>query len=237
MTGNILVVEDEVDIQEIVSYNLEKAGFTVVAVETGEAAVELIRNEIPDLVVLDLMLPGIDGLEVCRLLKQDAATRKLPILMLTARAEEVDRVVGLELGADDYVVKPFSAPRARTSGPGHPEATGGTAGPGIANIRCGNDAIRAAHHRSGGPPGNRGRRCTGIDFHRIQSAGYAGGTTGARAVPGGTSEHGVGLRLRRLRPDRGYPCPTVERETGRRKRNGRNRPRRRLPFQWRTRAR
>lgn len=108
MAGRILLVEDEVDIREIVSYNLEKAGFTVVAVETGEAAVELVRNEIPDLVVLDLMLPGIDGLEVCRLLKQDAATRKLPILMLTARAEEVDRVVGLELGADDYVVKPFS---------------------------------------------------------------------------------------------------------------------------------
>lgn len=109
MTGNILVVEDEVDIQEIVSYNLEKAGFTVAAVDSGEAALELIRKELPDLVVLDLMLPGMDGLEVCRLLKQDAETRDLPILMLTARAEEVDRVVGLELGADDYVVKPFSA--------------------------------------------------------------------------------------------------------------------------------
>ncbi len=108
MNGNILVVEDEVDIQEIVTYNLEKAGFTVAAVETGEAALDLIREGIPDLVVLDLMLPEIDGLEVCRHLKQDAATRDLPILMLTARAEEVDRVVGLELGADDYVVKPFS---------------------------------------------------------------------------------------------------------------------------------
>ncbi len=108
MTGNILVVEDEVDIQEIVSYNLEKAGFTVAAVDSGEAALELIRNELPDLVVLDVMLPGMDGLEVCRMLKQDAETRDLPILMLTARAEEVDRVVGLELGADDYVVKPFS---------------------------------------------------------------------------------------------------------------------------------
>lgn len=109
MTGNILVVEDEVDIQEIISYNLEKAGFTVAAVESGETALELIRKELPDLVVLDVMLPGMDGLEVCRLLKQDAETRDLPILMLTARAEEVDRVVGLELGADDYVVKPFSA--------------------------------------------------------------------------------------------------------------------------------
>ncbi|MDE2888848.1 MAG: response regulator transcription factor [Gemmatimonadota bacterium] len=109
MTGNILVVEDEVDIQEIVSYNLEKAGFAVAAVDSGEAALESIRKELPDLVVLDLMLPGMDGLEVCRLLKQDTATRDLPILMLTARAEEVDRVVGLELGADDYVIKPFSA--------------------------------------------------------------------------------------------------------------------------------
>ncbi len=109
MAGNILVVEDEVDIQEIVSYNLEKAGFTVASVDSGEAALLSIREGLPDLVVLDLMLPGMDGLEVCRLLKQDAATRDLPILMLTARAEEVDRVVGLELGADDYVVKPFSA--------------------------------------------------------------------------------------------------------------------------------
>ena len=108
MTGKILVVEDEVDIQEIVSYNLEKAGFTVAAVDSGEAALERIRNGVPDLVVLDLMLPGINGLDVCRTLKQDAATRNLPVLMLTARAEEVDRVVGLELGADDYVVKPFS---------------------------------------------------------------------------------------------------------------------------------
>ena len=108
MKGRILVVEDEVDILDMVSYNLEKAGYQVQIAVDGEAALTQIREELPDLIVLDLMLPGMDGLEVCRLLKQDKGTRDVPILMLTARAEEVDRIVGLELGADDYVTKPFS---------------------------------------------------------------------------------------------------------------------------------
>jgi len=108
MKGRILVVEDEVDILDMVSYNLEKAGYQVQIAVDGEAALTQIREKLPDLIVLDLMLPGMDGLEVCRLLKQDKGTRDVPILMLTARAEEVDRIVGLELGAEDYVVKPFS---------------------------------------------------------------------------------------------------------------------------------
>jgi two-component system, OmpR family, phosphate regulon response regulator PhoB len=108
MASRILVVEDEPDILEVVLYNLKQAGFEVEAAEDGESALSRARERQPDLVLLDLMLPGIDGLEVCKLLKQDDATRGIPIIMLTARAEEVDRIVGFELGADDYVVKPFS---------------------------------------------------------------------------------------------------------------------------------
>ncbi|MDA0748245.1 MAG: response regulator transcription factor [bacterium] len=109
MNGKILLVEDEPDILEIIRYNLDQAGFSVVCTEDGEAGLEAVQKELPDLIVLDLMLPGIDGLEVCKVLKQHVETREVPILMLTARVEEVDRIVGLELGADDYMAKPFSA--------------------------------------------------------------------------------------------------------------------------------
>jgi len=105
---NILVVEDEEDILELVSYNLMREGYGVVGVHTGEEGLEVLEREKPDLVVLDLMLPGIDGLEVCRQVKADKRFQFLPILMLTAKSEESDIVSGLELGADDYVTKPFS---------------------------------------------------------------------------------------------------------------------------------
>ena len=108
MNPKVLVVEDEPDILELISYNLEQAGFEIIAAEDGETALKLAEEELPSIVALDLMLPGLDGLEVCRLLKQNGATREIPVLILTARTEEVDRIVGLELGADDYVVKPFS---------------------------------------------------------------------------------------------------------------------------------
>lgn len=108
MSERILVVEDEPDIVELVSYNLRQAGMAVEAAEDGEAALEMAEQSQPNLIILDLMLPGIDGLEVCRLLKQRLSVRDIPVLMLTSKAEEVDRIVGLELGADDYVVKPFS---------------------------------------------------------------------------------------------------------------------------------
>ena len=104
----ILVVEDEPDIRELVRYNLEQAGFRVVEAEDGEAALLQVRSEQPALVVLDLMLPGGDGLEICRILRGERQTATLPIVMLTAKAAEVDRVLGLEFGADDYVTKPFS---------------------------------------------------------------------------------------------------------------------------------
>ena len=104
----VLVVDDEEDIRELVELNLEREGYRVVSCETGEQALEDVRSGKPELIVLDLMLPGIDGLEVCRRLKADAGTCDIPIVMLTAKDDEADIVAGLELGAEDYVTKPFS---------------------------------------------------------------------------------------------------------------------------------
>ena len=104
----ILAVDDDEDILELVSYNLAKNGYQVTAVPTGEEAIRKARAEAPDMILLDLMLPGADGLDVCRILKNDPRTSHIPILMLTAKGEEADIVAGLELGADDYMTKPFS---------------------------------------------------------------------------------------------------------------------------------
>jgi two-component system, OmpR family, phosphate regulon response regulator PhoB len=104
----ILLVEDEPDIAEVLQYNLQKEGYQVEVARRGDAGLDAIRREPPDLLVLDLMLPGLDGLELTRLLKREGTLARVPIVMLTARGEEVDRIVGLELGADDYISKPFS---------------------------------------------------------------------------------------------------------------------------------
>jgi len=104
----ILVIEDERDIQELVRYNLEREGYEVRGCLTGEDGLDAIRSFQPDLILLDLMLPGLDGKEICRMIKRDESTADIPIVMLTARGEESDIVAGLELGADDYVSKPFS---------------------------------------------------------------------------------------------------------------------------------
>jgi len=115
MSGKqILVVDDEEDILELVSFNLSKVGYQVICTVTGEEALEVTRKRRPDLMVLDLMLPGIDGLKVAKFLKDDPGTRNIPIVMLTAKGEESDIVAGLELGADDYITKPFS-PRILTA--------------------------------------------------------------------------------------------------------------------------
>ena len=105
---HILVVDDEADLVELVSYNLKKEGFIVDSAPDGETALKKIRKGKYDLIILDLMLPGIQGMELCRILRNDPKTADLPIIMLTAKGEEVDRVLGLELGADDYITKPFS---------------------------------------------------------------------------------------------------------------------------------
>ncbi len=104
----ILVVEDDDDILQLLKYNLAKEGYLVTGVASGEEALKAVKLNVPDLILLDLMLPGVDGLEVCRMLKRDDQTSRIPIIMLTAKGEEADIVTGLELGADDYVTKPFS---------------------------------------------------------------------------------------------------------------------------------
>jgi len=105
---NIVVLEDDGDILQLLTYNLQGVGFNVQTCADGREGLRLVRSHLPDLVVLDLMLPGMDGFEICRELKRDPETREIPVIMLTARTEEIDRIVGLELGAEDYVVKPFS---------------------------------------------------------------------------------------------------------------------------------
>ena len=108
MPSRVLIVEDEPDIRALVVHHLKREGYQVSAASSGEEALRQVQAAPPDLVLLDLMMPAMDGLEVCRRLRQDPATAMLPIVMLTAKGDEVDRVLGLEIGADDYVVKPFS---------------------------------------------------------------------------------------------------------------------------------
>jgi two-component system phosphate regulon response regulator PhoB len=105
---SVLIVEDEKDILDLVSYNLEQEGFKTISAESGDVVLDMVNKHRPDLLILDIMLPGLAGTEVCKALKQSDETRHIPIIMLTARGEEIDRVVGFELGADDYVTKPFS---------------------------------------------------------------------------------------------------------------------------------
>ena len=108
LAQKILIIEDEIDIRELLTYNLELEGFDVVGAANGEEAYRALRSEPIQLVVLDLMLPDISGLEICRYIRRDSALSRLPVIMLTAKGEEVDRIVGFELGADDYVTKPFN---------------------------------------------------------------------------------------------------------------------------------
>jgi len=129
MPSRVLIVEDEPDIRDLLAFHLERDGYQIATAATGPEALRQAARERPDLIVLDLMLPELDGREVCRRVRQDPATASVPVIMLTAKGDEVDRVVGLELGADDYVVKPFS-PREllarvravlRRARPGEPE--------------------------------------------------------------------------------------------------------------------
>ena len=113
MSDTIMIVDDEPDVVDLLVFNLQKAGFKTSTARDGNAALQKARNELPALIVLDLMLPGLDGTDVCRQLKADPKTAPIPVIMLTAKAEEVDRIVGFELGADDYITKPFS-PRELT---------------------------------------------------------------------------------------------------------------------------
>ena len=106
--NKVVVIEDEPDIVEVVSYNLKREGYSVVAVDRGDEGLNIIRNQSPNLVILDLMLPGMDGLSICQQMKSDPLVRDIPIIIISAKSEESDVVIGLELGADDYLCKPFS---------------------------------------------------------------------------------------------------------------------------------
>ncbi len=108
MRYKILIVDDEPDVVELVEYNLKNAGFDVIKCGDGNEALKKIQNEKPDLILLDIMLPNIDGFEICKILKRNQDTAAIPVIMLTAKAAEVDKIVGFELGADDYITKPFS---------------------------------------------------------------------------------------------------------------------------------
>ena len=108
MKETILIVEDEKDIVKMLEYNLKKEGYKILVAHDGEDALDMANTKLPDLILLDLMLPGVDGLEVCKELKAERKTSAIPVIMLTAKAQESDKVIGLELGADDYVTKPFS---------------------------------------------------------------------------------------------------------------------------------
>ena len=104
----ILIVEDDKDIRELIRYNLEREGYSTLLAENGERALTLVKNELPRLVILDLMLPDVDGLDVCKIIRHGDQTKHIPIIILTAKSEDSDVIVGLQLGADDYVTKPFS---------------------------------------------------------------------------------------------------------------------------------
>ncbi|NQZ58371.1 MAG: response regulator [Lentisphaeraceae bacterium] len=104
----IMIVDDEADIRELICFNLEKEGYRVIQVDNGEAVLELARMQQPDLIVLDVMLPGIDGIDVCYKLKKDDSLKQIPVIMLSAKSDELDQLIGLKIGADDYMTKPFS---------------------------------------------------------------------------------------------------------------------------------
>ena len=106
--GTVLLIDDEKDILEMVRYNLEKEGFDAILATSGQSGLDIATKHKPDLLILDLMMPGLDGVEVCKRLRANPSTNRIPIIMLTARAAETDRIVGLEIGADDYITKPFS---------------------------------------------------------------------------------------------------------------------------------
>lgn len=104
----ILVVDDEEHIQELIKFNLEKSGYKVICADNGIDAIKLAKQQLPQLMLLDLMLPGMDGLDVCKEIRKDSSMSNMPIIMITAKGEEIDKIIGLELGADDYITKPFS---------------------------------------------------------------------------------------------------------------------------------
>jgi DNA-binding response OmpR family regulator len=150
LANRVLIVEDEPDIRDLLAFHLERDGFHVTKARSGADALRHIKHGPPDLVLLDLMLPEVDGLEVCRRIRQDPRTSALPIVMLTAKGEEVDRILGLELGADDYIVKPFSPKEV------------------VARVRA---VLRRARATDGAAPIVSGRLTIDLGRHAVAVAG------------------------------------------------------------------
>ena len=194
--SHILVVEDDADIASLIAHYLEKAGHRVDKLASGSDVLPRLRKVPADLVILDLMLPGIDGLVVCQAMRADQATAQIPIIMLTARGDESDRVSGLELGADDYVTKPFSPKElnARVTAPAAPRGSHGAEH--AAALRLDYDRRRSA-------PG-RPRRA-GCPAHRqgVPAAAVPGAAQGACAVSRSAAQRRLGLSLHRRHSDRG----------------------------------
>src|SRR5207244_7920795 len=190
VAADVLIVEDEPDIRSLIVHHLEREGYGCRTAASGGEALARVRASVPDLLVLDLMLPGMDGLEVCRRLRADPATAALPIIMLTAKADVVDRVVGLEVGADDYLGKPFSTKElvARARGAA-PRAAG--------RDRHAAAARRAREPRSLPPHRHRERARGGADAEGVRPAARAAGRRRSRAHARAPAQSRVGLRARR----------------------------------------
>ena len=222
---NIFVVEDEEDILDLIRHHLTKEGFVVATATDGLAAVKAISRKPPDLVLLDLMLPGLDGLEVCRRLKKDPKTAEIPVLMVTAKDEESDVVAGLELGADDYIVKPFRMKeliaRVRTAlRRQRPAALDKEA------------VVKAGRHRdpSGPARGAGGGRTGGNDGDRTADPAGAGEPAGVGDDAGPDRGCRAGRGLRGDRPGGGFPDRGHPPQAGRPRGLHRDGPGRGLPF-------
>ena len=199
----ILLIEDDTDLFALLKYNLEKEGFAMAGSQTGKGALELCRQVRPDLILLDIMLPDYDGLEICKAVRKDPDLLSTPIIFLTARASETDRIVGLELGANDYVVKPFFVREL------------------IARIKLQfrNQAAPARVLEAGGVELDRGScqaRLNGNaadpDRHGVPPAGISDEPSGGGLQPRATVERGLGPGSRHHRPRRGRVCSAVAAE-------------------------
>ena len=189
----ILIVDDDSDIQRLVSYNLSQAGFQVSAAVTGVAALHAVEERLPDLIILDIMLPDLGGLEVCRLVREREKSRRIPIIMLTARTEEIDRVVGFEVGADDYVMKPFS-PRELV-------------------LR-----VKSILRRVGNDSGGEALRIGKIELfpqrRQVRPPGATHASSRKCADSRDADEQGLGIPSPGGVPDPGHPCPPATRKIG-----------------------
>ncbi len=219
----ILIVEDERDVLDLLALNLRKAGFTISTASDGAAGLHKARTESPTLIVLDLMLPKMSGLEICKIFKSDPATRHIPILMLTAKAEEIDRIVGLEFGADDYVTKPFSPRevvlRIRAILRRSEEK------PDEEHLSAGPIVIDPARHEVS-VDGKR-VNLTSLEFKLLRTA-HTDAAARSRAGAGPFAQRGLGIRKHDRHAHRRYPCAAAAQETRQSRRRDRKRARFRL---------